>query len=76
MPQRSVYNWSETVGESQARAFEFAEKAAELNSDDPMILAVLGAVHTFVQNFGTARVLLKRAVTLDPNAAWARHRLG
>ncbi len=71
-----MYNWSETVGESQARAFELAEKAAELNSDDPLILAVLGAVHTFVRNFGTARVLLKRAVTLDPNVVWAWHRLG
>jgi adenylate cyclase len=39
-------------------------------------LAVLGAVHTFVRNYGTARVLLERAVTLDPNAAWAWSRLG
>jgi len=39
-------------------------------------LAVLGAVHTFVRNYGTARVLLERAVTLDPNAAWAWTRLG
>jgi adenylate cyclase len=74
--QRSVYNWSEEVGDSQARAFELAEKAAELSSDDPLILAVLGAVHTFVRNFGTARILLERAVALDPNAAWAWHRLG
>jgi adenylate cyclase len=37
---------------------------------------VLGAVHTFVRNFGTARILLERAVALDPNAAWAWHRLG
>jgi adenylate cyclase len=74
--QRSVYNWSEMVGESQARALALAEKAAELSSDDPLILAVLGAVHTFVRNHGTARVLLERAVALDPNAAWAWHRLG
>ena len=37
---------------------------------------VLSAVHTFVRNFGTARVLLERAVTLDPNSAWAWQRLG
>jgi adenylate cyclase len=29
-----------------------------------------------VRNYGTARVLLERAVTLDPNAAWAWSRLG
>ena len=49
---------------------------AELSGDDPLILAVLGAVHTFVRNHGTARVLLERALALDPNAAWAWSRLG
>jgi adenylate cyclase len=53
-----------------------AERAAELSGDDPLILAVLGAVHTFVHNLGTARVLLERALALDPNAAWAWSRLG
>jgi adenylate cyclase len=47
-----------------------------MSGDDPVILAVLGAVHTFVRNHGTARVLLERAVALDPNAAWAWSRLG
>ncbi len=47
-----------------------------MSGDDPIILAVLGAVHTFLRNHGTARVLLERAVTLDPNAAWAWSRLG
>jgi adenylate cyclase len=37
---------------------------------------VLGAVYTFARNFGAARVLLERAVTLDPNNAWAHSRLG
>lgn len=74
--QRSVYNWSETAGLSQVEALKLAERAAELSSDDPLILAVLGAVHTFVRNFGTARILLERAVALDPNAAWAWQRLG
>ena len=55
---------------------KFAERAAELSGDDPLVLAVLGAVHTFVRNHGTARVLLERALTLDTNAAWAWSRLG
>ena len=74
--QRSVYNWVDDIGLAKANALAHAEKAANLSSDDPLILAVLGAVHTFARNFGAARVLLERAVTIDPNAAWALSRLG
>jgi adenylate cyclase len=74
--QRSVYNWADDIAESQAMARSLAERAAEMSGDDPVILAVLGAVHTFVRNHGTARVLLERAVAVDPNAAWAWTRLG
>src|SRR5258707_408408 len=74
--QRAVYNWADDIAESQAMARRLAERAAEMSGDDPVTLAVLGAVHTFVRNHGTARVLLERAVTLDPNAAWAWSRLG
>ena len=74
--QRSVYNWADDIAASKAMARSLAERAAEMSGDDPVILAVLGAVHTFVRNNGTARVLLERAVALDPNAAWAWSRLG
>jgi adenylate cyclase len=74
--QRSVYNWADDIAVSQAMARSLAERAAEMSGDDPTILAILGAVHTIVRNYGTARVLLERAVTLDPNAAWAWTRLG
>ena len=37
---------------------------------------MLGTIHTFVRNHGTALVLLERAVALDPNSAWAWSRLG
>ena len=73
--QRSVYQWAERIEESKARALTLAERAAAISSDDPLILAVLGAVHTFVRNHGTARVLLERALSIDPNAAWAWSRL-
>ncbi len=74
--QRSVYSWVTNIADAKARALSLAERAAMLSDDDPLILAVLGAVHTFARNFGTARVLLERAVALDPNAAWALSRLG
>ena len=74
--QRSVYNWADDIPGAQILALTLAERAAELSGDDPLILAVLGAVHTFVRNYGTARVMLERAITLDPSAAWAWSRLG
>jgi adenylate cyclase len=74
--QRSIYNWADDIAGSQTMARSLAERAAEMSGDDPTILAVLGAVHTFVRNYGTARVLLERAVTPNPNAAWAWSRLG
>ncbi len=74
--QRSVYNWTDDAEAARREALRNAEKAAQRGGDDPLILAVLGAVHTFARNMGTARLLLERAVELDPNAAWAWARLG
>jgi adenylate cyclase len=74
--QRAVYNWADDIKDSQTKARSLAERAANLSGDDPLILTVLGAVNTFVRNYGTARVLLERAVALDPNCAWAWSRLG
>jgi adenylate cyclase len=74
--QRAVYNWSADIAKSRAKAQEFAERAAELSSDDPLVQTVLGTVYTIVRKFGTARSLLERAVALDPNASWAWQRLG
>ena len=74
--QRAVYTWVDDIVGSQEIARSLAERAADLSGDDPLVLAVLGAVHTFVRNHGTARVLLERAVSLDPNCAWAWSRLG
>ncbi len=74
--QHSVYNWLEDIEEAKSKALGLAEKAAGLSSDDPLILSVLGVVHTFARNYGTARILLERAIKLDPNSAWALSRLG
>ncbi|QJF51566.1 tetratricopeptide repeat protein [Roseobacter ponti] len=73
--QRSVYNWAEDISKAKAEALVRAERAAQISSEDPLILSVLGTVHTFARNYGAARVLLERAIQLDPNAAWALSRL-
>lgn len=74
--QRSVYNWVDDIESAKSNALLYAERAADLSAEDSMILAVLGTVQTFARNYGTARILLERAVTLDPNSAWAWSRLG
>lgn len=74
--QRSVYNWWTDIDEAKRQALSLADRAAAQSGDDPLILAVLGTVHTFARNYGAARVLLERAITLDPNSAWAYSRLG
>lgn len=74
--QRSVYNWVDDIEHAKGQALALAERAASGSADDPLILAVLGAVHTFARHYGTARVLLERALVLDPNSAWALSRLG
>jgi len=74
--QHSVYNWTYDIDSARSTALRLAEKATEQGGEDPLILAVLGAVHSISRNHGTARVMLERAVTLDPNAAWAWSRLG
>jgi adenylate cyclase len=74
--QSSVYNWAEDIEPEKEKALALAERAASLSHDDPLILTVLGTVHTFARNYGAARVLLQRAVALDPNSAWAHSRLG
>ncbi|WP_420586692.1 adenylate/guanylate cyclase domain-containing protein [Ruegeria sp.] len=74
--QHSVYNWVKDNEAAKAKALELAERAAALSSEDPLILAVLGTVHTFARNHDDARVMLERAITLDSNSAWAHSRLG
>ena len=74
--QSSVYNWVDDIGSAKAQALSLAERAANISTEDPLILTVLGTVHTFARNYGAARILLERAIALDPNAAWAYSRLG
>jgi adenylate cyclase len=74
--QQSVYNWTEDVVGAKNRALRMAEEAAHQSADDPLVLTVLGTAHTVVRNYSTGRILLERAVSIDPNASWAWSRLG
>jgi TolB-like protein len=76
LAQHSVYNWTDTPAVALSEAVALADKAAAHSTDDPLVLTVLGTVHTFARNYGSARVMLERAIALDPNSAWANSRLG
>ena len=69
-------NWSSNLDETREEALRLAKLAASLNREDPFVLTVLGAAYTMVNDHKSARVLLERAVSLDPNSAWAWSRLG
>ena len=53
--QRSVYNWTDDIDSARSTALRLAEKAAEQGGEDPLILAVLGAVHSISRNTDCAR---------------------
>ncbi|CAN7666540.1 winged helix-turn-helix domain-containing tetratricopeptide repeat protein [Mesorhizobium sp. LjNodule214] len=69
--QRAAYNWTETPAASKEEGLRLAQKAAALTNDDAMVLAVLGAAHSFARDYDVADMHLARARMLDPNSAWA-----
>jgi adenylate cyclase len=74
--QQAIYNWSLTMEETRAETLRLAKLAASLNGDDPLVLTVLGAAYSIINDHKSAKVLLERAVSLDPNSSWAWIRLG
>jgi len=74
--QQAIYNWSFTLDETKAETLRLAKLAASLSSDDPLVLTVLGAAYSIIRDHKSAKVLLERAVSLDPNSAWTWIRLG
>jgi adenylate cyclase len=74
--QRAVYNWTDALDEEREIALRLAQRAASINRDDPMVLAILGAAHTIARDLRIAGEHLERALSLDPNSAWAWGRSG
>ncbi|TGQ16498.1 winged helix-turn-helix domain-containing protein [Mesorhizobium sp. M2E.F.Ca.ET.219.01.1.1] len=69
--QRAGYRWTEKPAASREEGLRLAKKGAALSGDDPMVLAVLGAAHSFARDYDVADMHLARARALDPNSAWA-----
>ena len=83
-PYRDAYGLDATARAALQTGVDYSGRGNSLtygattnaSTDDPLVLAILGTVHTFARNYGVARVMLERAVAIDPNAAWALSRLG
>ncbi|WP_246776558.1 tetratricopeptide repeat protein [Microvirga sp. VF16] len=74
--QQIVYNWSKNVQEDKRETLRQAQAAAAIAHDDPFILTVLGAALTITREHQRAASMLDRALSLDPNSAWAWNRSG
>jgi adenylate cyclase len=74
--QLVMYNGSKAPAEDKARAVWLAQRAAILDSDDPLVLTARCAVHTMTKEFHVADALLARALALDPTSSWAWGRSG
>jgi adenylate cyclase len=74
--QLVMYNATQTPAEERMSALRLAQRAAILDTDDPLVLTARCAVHTMAREFDVADGLLVRALALDPTSAWAWGRSG
>jgi len=72
----AIWGWSDSPSASLNRAFELAQKALELNDQDPFGHGLLGYVFLYQRQYERAIFEGKRAITLSPNLSYAYGWLG
>ncbi len=65
----SLLGWSDSPSDSIDRAFELAQKALELDDQDPLAHGLLGFVPLYQRQHNKAIIEGTRAITLNPNFA-------
>jgi TolB-like protein len=71
--QKKAFAWSEDAAKERFESRQLAERAMQLDPDDPLVLAHAGQVYSYVlgePEIGSA--FAARAVALDPNLVMAR----
>jgi adenylate cyclase len=74
--QQVTYMRSPDPAADRASALRLAQEAASLDSHDPLVLTVLSAAYNLVGQFDLGLTAVEKALTLDPNSAWAWLRSG
>jgi adenylate cyclase len=75
--QHIVYSWTTDLEAERRIAHGLVERAAPLSEDDPTALTALAtAVMLLFADLDRAQHFIDRALTLDPNHAWAWTRRG
>jgi TolB-like protein/Tfp pilus assembly protein PilF len=70
--QRRQQGWGRSPREDEAQGIDLAEKALELDADDPMVLwTAAHAISALGRDHTRARTLIDRSLTLNPNSAEA-----
>jgi adenylate cyclase len=71
--QRKAFGWVVDATQERVEARQFAERAIQLDKDDPLVLALSGQAYSYVlEEPENGVALLARAVALDPNLGIAR----
>jgi TolB-like protein len=71
--QRKGFGWIEDAAKERVESRQLAERAMQLDQDDPLVLAHAAEVHSYVlEEPETGSALAARAVALDPNLVMAR----
>jgi TolB-like protein/cytochrome c-type biogenesis protein CcmH/NrfG len=71
-----IYQWSGDPQRSRKLAAKAAEKAVELNKDDPIALTALGYAHSLVGEYERSIEALERALAINPSSAMTYWALG
>lgn len=74
--QRIAYLRTRDFEADRHNATVLARHAVDLDGTDPLVLTCAGAAYSITRNFELARSLIEKALSLDPNSAWAWNRSG
>jgi TolB-like protein/Flp pilus assembly protein TadD len=70
--QRRQQGWGHSPAEDEAQGIDLAERALELDADDPMVLwTTAHAISALGRDHARARTLIDRSLALNPNSAEA-----
>ena len=71
--QKKAFGWTEDAAKERVESRQLAERAMQLDQDDPLVLAHAAQVYTYLlEEPETGSAFAARAIALDPNLAMAR----